>query len=634
MFSLRQSYPIVAIVLLGFALRLHELQAVPLRGDEAFSVLYWADLPLNVSLTEIALGEPHTPLVYAVGRLWRHVVAGIDSVFALRFLSVLGNLIGVAAIFALGWRLSRCRRIGLVAALMWALHPLEVWHSQEFRNYGYWAGMSVTTLWLGLRLIERGRRADWILYAAAACFTTLTIYTEAFTMLALGGFAIIERRRDRGFLLRLLALQAVIGLLLTTGFVLVQVLPGFASSYPGLQPAFAASDYFTRFVPALVSGTSIPLNQSHVGLALSLIIAAAGFVVFRASRRQFRFIALLGLVPLTLLGVVSSLYNLFHPRYVLSAAPLFILVLVMGSFGIAGYLTRVVKLDHRLAGLLLLSPWFALALATLDAHFNDPAFRKAPAWDELGEFLASRVEETDLVIQLSVDPAFGYYYRADAPEMALPVHSAQPAAEVISTLEALSGSFESVYVVSREQAGWANAGVVEGWMRQNHQEVLRTHTSGLPIRQYMDWPVKRQFADAKNRFGGVVALLGFELFPNPLPTGELLLWIYWEPLSQFDISLKSFVHVYGKMNPATGNSLWSQDDQLPQSGRQDSTSWRKNLVYRDVYYLPTDGLAAGEYQIMAGWYDPGSGERLRLADGTDSVFLQSIQFSPDSRAAE
>ena len=42
-------------------------------------------------------------------------------------------------------------------------------------------------------------------------------------------------------------------------------------------------------------------------------------------------------MPLLLLGLVSSHYNLFHPRYVLSAAPAFILALALGSFGLAAH---------------------------------------------------------------------------------------------------------------------------------------------------------------------------------------------------------------------------------------------------------------------------------------------------------
>ena len=123
---------IIIIILLGFGLRAHDLQAVPLRGDEAFSVLYWADTPLQISLSEIAPGEPHTPLVYALGRVWNHLVGGIDSVFALRFLSVLGNAIGVPAMIALTWRLGGRFDLALLAGLMWAMHPFEIWHSRSF----------------------------------------------------------------------------------------------------------------------------------------------------------------------------------------------------------------------------------------------------------------------------------------------------------------------------------------------------------------------------------------------------------------------------------------------------------------------------------------------------------------------
>ncbi|MDE2748306.1 MAG: glycosyltransferase family 39 protein [Chloroflexota bacterium] len=632
MTSLRLYAPLILIVLLGFGLRLNDLGAVPLRGDEAFSVLYWADLPVSVSLTQIAHGEPHTPLVYAVGRLWRHLIGGIDSVFALRCLSVFGNMIGLPAIFALGWRLSRRRRVGLLAALMWALHPFEIWHSQEFRNYGYWAGMSVATLWLGLRLIDRRRQSDWLLYTAAAAFTTLTIYTEPFTTLALACFAVIEWRDDRRSLRRLLLLQAAIGLLLIAGFMLVQVLPGFAGSYPGLVQAFAWSDYVTRFAPALVFGATIPLDPAPVGIALSLIAALAGAAVWRASPRQFRFIALAALLPLLLLGLVSSRYNLFHPRYVLSAAPALMLLLVVGSCETARRLQRILRLPVGWGAPLLLTPWIVIALLTLNAHFNDPAYRRAPAWNELGAFLNSRVQEEDLVIQLSVDPAFGYYYRAPAPEMALPVHSTQPPAEIVATLDELRGSYESVYVVAREQAGWANAGLVEGWMRDNLQEVMRTR-AGLPARQFMEWSVEAPVDARSATFGDSIALLGHQLFRDPLPTGELLLWLYWKPLAKTETPLKSFAHVYGETNPGTGSTLWAQDDQFPQRGRLDSTSWEIGKVFRDVYYLPTASLVDGDYQVSVGWYEPTSGQRLPLRDDSDSAALEDFQYAAQGKTS-
>ena len=63
-----------------------------------------------------------------------------------------------------------------------------------------------------------------------------------------------------------------------------------------------------------------------------------------------------------------------------------------------------------------------------------PVFRKAPAWDELGAFLNSRVNEDDLVIQLAVDPAFGYYFDGPAQDIGLPVKPDQAAVEIEAAL--------------------------------------------------------------------------------------------------------------------------------------------------------------------------------------------------------
>ena len=625
MFQLRIIGSLIALILLGFGLRAHNLQAVPLRGDEAFSVLYWAGTPLSISLTEIAHGEPHTPLVYAVGRLWNFFVGGIDSVFALRYLSVLGNCVGIAAMFAMAWRLSRSVCAGLLAALLWALHPFEIWHSQEFRNYAYWGGLSATSLWLGLRLVDRSQRADWLLYCLIGGFAALSVYTESFTTIALACYALATRWRDWRFLRRLLAMHLIFAVLLIAGLLLIQVQQGFLGYYPGLVQPFSLIDYFHRFVPVLSLGSTIPLDQSMVGAGLSLVCLLLAIVLYRRSLRQFRFVMLTGAVPLILIGLVSQRYNLFHPRYVLSAVPAFILVYVLGSWHVAGYLRRTFRVAGWLLSALLLLPWFVLAITTLDAHFNNLAFRKAPAWDQLGAFLNARVTEEDLVIQLAVDPALGYYYDGPARDIGLPVKSTQPVSEIESSLERHRQQFSSIYVVAREQAGWQNTGAVSEWMRENLQEVLRTDVAGLPIRQYRNWTVLQRFDAELARFAGAVALLAVEDCPQRLPTGEWQLQLIWQPLSTTARPLKTFAHAYGAFNPAAGSRLWTQDDQFPQEGRLDSTTWQLDAAFRDVYYLPAEHLAAGLYEIRVGWYDPVSGERLPLTDGSDSFALCTVE---------
>ena len=618
--------PLILICLLAFLLRLHKLEAVPLRGDEAFSVQYWAGTPLAVSLGQIAQGEPHTPLVYAVARAWGWLIGGIDSVFALRMLSALGNMLGVAGICALGWRLSGQRGVGLLAALLWALHPYEIWHSHEFRNYGYWASLSVISLWLGLRLVERGRRVDWLLYAFVGGFAALTIYTEGFSTLAVTGLALIARWKDKRFLARLLALQALMALLLAAGFALLALRTGYAESYPGLQPAFSLPEYVRVFAPTLLLGSSIPLAGGALGAALTPWLLASAALVWRVWRRAFALLTLAALLPLLGLGIASQRWDLFHPRYVLSVAPALLLLLVCGSWLAARWLARRTGANANLLTLLLLSAWFALALHSLDGHYNNPAYRKAPAWDELGAFLNGRVRERDLVIQLAGDAAFGYYYRGAARDMALPVNGAQPIAEIHAQLDELQGDYDSIYTAAREQAGWVNAGAVDAWLAQTMQEALRTNAAGMPVRQYLPRAVNAG-GEALATFGGIASLLRYNFFPEPLPTGEWLLWLEWLPLARSQRPLKTFAHVYGATNPATGGSLWTQADQYPQAGALDTTDWAPGAAFRDVFYLPAAGLPAGEYALHVGWYDESTGARLRTDSGEDSFLLEEFRIA-------
>ena len=617
--------PLILICLLAFLLRLHKLDAVPLRGDEAFSVQYWAGAPLSVSLGQIAQGEPHTPLVYVVARAWGWLIGGIDSVFALRMLSALGNVLGAAGICALGWRLTGRRGIGLLAALMWALHPYEIWHSHEFRNYGYWAGLSVVSLWLGLRLIERGRRVDWLLYAGVGGFAALTIYTEGFSTLAVTGLALLYRWRDKRFLARLLALQAVMALLLAAGFALLAMRSGYAESYPGLQPAFTLPDYVRVFAPTLLLGSSIPLAGGALGAALTVWLVSCAAIVWRTWRRAIALLTLAAILPLLGLGIASQRWDLFHPRYVLSVAPALLLLLVCGSWAAARWLQGRAGASAYLLTLLLLSPWLALALHSLDGHYNNPAYRKAPAWDELGAFLNARASERDLVIQLAGDAAFGYYYRGAAQDMALPVNGAQPIAEVHAQLDELHGDYDSIYTAAREQAGWVNAGAVDAWLADNMQEALRTNAAGMPVRQYLPRHVDAS-GEPLVSFGGVASLLRYNFFPEPLPTGEWLLRLEWLPIARSQRRLKLFAHVYGDYNAATGGPLWTQADQYPQAGGLDTTDWSLGEAYRDVVYLPAAGLPAGEYQLHVGWYDEETGARLLTKAGEDSFMLKAFRW--------
>ncbi|MCY4071931.1 MAG: glycosyltransferase family 39 protein [Chloroflexi bacterium] len=617
---------LILIIWLGFALRLHELAAVPLRGDEAFSALNWAGIPLRQSLTEIATLEPHPPLTYVLFRLWRLLIGGIDSPFTLRLLPVFGNLIGVPAAYALAFRLSGKRIGGIAAAFIWTIHPYEIWHSQDFRNYAIWAGLSVTSLWLGLRLIDRPLVRNWLLHALIAITSALIFYTEVFMSIALVLVAVCYKKSDRRFLSGFFSLQATVLLSALLAFLVLQAELLASGAYPGNLESLHIPDFLFLFLPVLTLGETMPGSSLWLWMALALGLYA--FIVARGSRREIQFIGAIVLLPFLLLGLLSLRVNIFHPRYVLATVPGFVLLISLGSARLAVWMAKAAGLRQGFVMSLLLAPWIMLSASSLHAYYNDAALRKSPAWDELGDFLNNRVTIDDLVIQLSGDPAFGYYYRGPAEDRALPSGPLQSAKGIIDELETARASYDSIYVVSNAIPSWRNARVVEDWMRENMQPVMRSDASGLAIRQYKEWSVLEAGAIPLASFGGAVDLLDYRFFDDPLPTGELLLRVYWRPLGITAKSLKSFVHVYGETNPETGGLLWAQDDQFPQSGRIDSRSWTPAEIFRDVYYLPAETLQDGSYELRLGWYEPVSGDRLLTDAGSGSFLLQGFDYPP------
>jgi len=617
---------LILIIWLGFALRLHELASVPLRGDEAFSALNWAGIPLRQSLTEIATLEPHPPLTYLLFRFWRLLIGGIDSPFTLRLLPVLGNLIGVSAAYALAFRLSGKRIGGLAAAFIWAIHPYEIWHSQDFRNYAVWAGLSVTSLWLGLRLIDRPLLRNWLLHALMAITSALIFYTEVFMSIALVLVAICYKKSDRRFLSGFSALQGIVLSIALLAFLVLQAGLLASGAYPGNLESLHIPDFLFLFLPVLTLGETMPGSSLWLWIALALGLYT--FIVARGSRRELQFIGAVVLLPFLLLGVLSLPVNIFHPRYLLATVPGFVLLISLGSARLAVWIAKSAGLRQGYVMPVLLAPWIILSALSLHTYYNDAAFRKSPAWEELGDFLNNRVTTDDLVIQLSGDPAFGYYYRGPAADRALPSGPLQSAQGIIDELETARANYDSIYVVSNAIPSWRNAGVVEDWMLENMQPVMLSDASGLAIRQYKEWTVLDTGAIPLASFGRAVDLLDYHFFDHPLPTGELLLRVYWRPLGITAKSLKSFVHVYGETNPETGGLLWAQDDQFPQSGRIDSRSWVPAAVFRDVYYLPAETLPAGSYELRLGWYDPLSGHRLLTDAGSDSFLLQRFDYPP------
>jgi hypothetical protein len=611
----------IVITLGGFLLRLHKLDSVPLRGDEAFSVQYWAALPLSQSLATIATIEPHPLLTYVTFHAWGLLVG--TGAFAMRMLPALVNLLGVPALYGLGKRLGG-GKVGLIAALFWAMHPLEIWHAQDVRNYGIWAGASAVALWLGYRAVQRNQRIDWFLYAIAAAIAANIYYDELFTLAAFALFVILTQRGNWSLVRRTLMAQSLAVITAGLSFVVFQWSLLTRGGYGGTASNFDVK-LLPTFLTTLTLGKDLPPNlESILWLVILLALLAGIFIAWRHKREQALFLGSMAFVPLLILSILSIRLKIFAPHYILSAVPAYILIFAMLIGRLADFSTVSVPYQLRYAGAIVISiGWLAGAGYTMNNYYNDPAYVKASNWPRATDFLHDYVKADDLVIQLAVDPAFGYYYDAPALDIALPSYPAQPAEEIVAKLEEFTTDHRGIWLVGQTYPDWPSRGVVETWMREHFQPVLNTQAANLHIQAFMPWDVQADEIESEplEVFGDVAELVGLEIF-YPADAGEAMtVWLYWRAIGQSDAPLKVFVHV-------GDNPILSQDDQYPQDGRIDTSTWTLGQIYRDIYVLPMafPSVTSGTYDMYIGWYESETNQRLLTQSGADQYAAQPIMI--------
>ena len=140
---------------------------------------------------------------------------------------------------------------------------------------------------------------------------------------------------------------------------------------------------------------------------------------------------------------------------------------------------------------------------------------------------------------------------------------------------------------------------------------------------------------------GNLRLLGYEIEPEAVrPGGTVRVTMRWQAGGPTSTRLVFFVHLLGEVyNAEQGNFLWGQRDAEPLNGAYPSTAWRSGREWQEVWEVPVHPDAPpGRYKLEAGWYDPGTGARLPLAEppsiaGADHVILGEIVVEEGSKPA-
>ena len=118
-----------------------------------------------------------------------------------------------------------------------------------------------------------------------------------------------------------------------------------------------------------------------------------------------------------------------------------------------------------------------------------------------------------------------------------------------------------------------------------------------------------------------IQLLGYDLGAFTYRAGETIpLTLTYLDLRQMTKHYTVFVHLLGRVNPATGTPLWGQNDSEPCRGFYPTTSWHEGEVLIDHLELKIpDDAPAGTYRLGMGFYDVWTGVRLPVESDAAGV---------------
>ena len=292
---------LIALLLLGLALRFWHLEAKPLWLDEVLTALFtmgrrFSDVPLNqfVSLETIeqvftyrsglscaqiaqtiATESVHPPLFFCLMYHWLGWLKpdATHWVWALRSLPALVGVGAIAAIYALN-RLAFSSATGLMAAGLMAVSPFAVYLSQEARHYTL-PMLLITLSLLGLVQIQRDlltqRSRPW-LWLGWTGVNLLSLYVHYFCLLAIGAQVgalviwLIWQRRS-GQSVRLSGWQ-IGAIALSLGGIAIGFLPWFSTFLSHIQRP--ETDWLIPYHPDWRDRIA-PLYQILIGWTLMFI---------------------------------------------------------------------------------------------------------------------------------------------------------------------------------------------------------------------------------------------------------------------------------------------------------------------------------------------------------------------------
>lgn len=466
---------LLLIVLFAFALRVYQLDDFAFWQDEGLTTLrsgyaVGEILSNRITIQEGVTKDTHPPAYYLIAHYGRILFGRSD--FSYRYTSVLFGVLLVPLLFQLGRRLNGMM-VGMLAAVLAALNPLQVWYAREARMYTmlvFLGAAASYVLWRALtepRISTRGLVAKIILYFFLAGLAFYTHYTAIFLIVAQGLFWIwLLWRRGLRLVIIGAGLAAVLVAIPLIPVTIPRLFSGAETAYQYVAPWIMLQDVVHGFGQGISSNFSQPgIKLLDLGILLLLFVGLLfAQRVDRNSRlsRVFLLIYLLAAV----LGLMAG--SLLKPmylgvRHIIIGSPAFI---ILAARSVSALPRKPLHLG-QIAALVVLLGGSLIALVNL---YYDPTYAKDDV-RSLVEHIETRAGDNDVVLYNNAIllPLHEHYrQRKDLPVSALPVYPYSAAESDYEELSELTRKYDRIwFVVDPPIDARDSSGLVSGWLDNN-----------------------------------------------------------------------------------------------------------------------------------------------------------------------
>lgn len=406
----------VGVTLLAFGLRVHLLTGQSLWSDEGISILRARQALWPLLRT---MPVEHTPLYFVLLHLWMKLTGEGD--FAVRFLSVAPSVLAVPVLYALGKRLGD-EKIGLLAAILLAINPFQVWYAQEARMYALLVALSALSSLYLVRLwrLEGNPLFNLVGYAFS---TAAALYTHYYAALVVGAHVAFAGKewlsgkrkpssghnRNRRFNLWLTGL-------LGSGALFAPWLPRAVQlfSFSGWrEPIDPWSVPWTTF-RAYTLGTVLPIHvEKQLASGFVVLLALGIWALVRRGNWQAHFVLIFTFLPFFVVWVYTFIKPDFHERYLISSTAGLVLVF---AFALRWPWSSHLTWWRVIFGFGLFTFVIGAQAFALYHHYYAPRTRK-PDFKGAAAYIARFERPGDGILVDGPDPqkVFLHYYRGSAP---------------------------------------------------------------------------------------------------------------------------------------------------------------------------------------------------------------------------